>query len=634
MKIISLFILLLSLVPISKTTAQTTQCWKRLDLSFRVVDFSFINSDTGWIITKDKEILKTTDGGDTWTVINTFPVNLSFRHWKIEFVDESLGFLVPNHLTDTIYRTRDGGINWSPRTLESGSYLGYMDFVDKDVGYILNIDGLIFKTIDSGNNWRMIKTPSKKQGPLQFITRELGYFGIGFNTGLVKTIDGGESFEQIEVTHDFTNSGKISAPFFFINKDTGWLAAYVAPDTDNVSNQLLYKTENKGATWKEVASNDTLAMRTIFFLDENIGWLVGQDGTYKTMNGGVTWTEEFSSSNNAKIKPDNSKLKMFNESNGFLAAKTNDFFDLYRYQPCNPPNCVTSIIEFDHNEKGVSPETSISWDIPAGLIDGYILSIGTADGLSDIILDTVQSNTFVPEFPLPANTELFLSIIPLNRTGSPTCDFFAFTTEGDCLDNQAISQSINDSFCSGTSYHFRDTIITEPGNYAFTIKSTTGGCDSLFQLTLFHLTLPQKNVVDTLIEGDFYFWNDRPLEEGGTYIDTITAKEGCDTIVNLTLILKERETMLDSICIAKAREKMPNAINLESNYPENRQFDPVSIFETSGCPINPEKVKLSIYNRWGELIFQNKEAWNGQLGDGQKAPYDTYYYTFEAQKKM
>lgn len=629
-KTISLLAFLLWITSIDKGFTQSTQCWNQLDLNTQILDYSFINPDTGWVITIDKEILKTADAGATWILINSFPVDLSFTGWRIEFVDESLGFLVPNHLTDTIYRTRDGGMNWSERILNKESYLGDINFVNTEVGYILGNDWDLFKTVDGGNNWDSFSTSRKNQGPIQFLTREIGYMGINFNTGLRKTIDGGANFDDVVVTHNFTNSDKISAPFFFVNKDTGWLAAYVAPDTDNTPNQLLYKTQNQGETWTEITSKDTLAMRAIFFLNKNVGWLIGQDGTYKTTDGGITWIEEFSFNNIQKLARGVGKFLIFDENNGFLMTKTNGDFSLYRYQPCNPPNCVTSIIEFDHNEKEVSPETSISWDIPTGTIEEYILKIGTAEGLSDIILDTVQTNTYIPESPLPSNTKLFLSIIPRNQTGSPTCDFFAFTTSADCLGNQAIVGTVDGFFCPGTSYLFKDTLITQPGSYEFLITSTIG-CDSLIQLNLSHSTFPQKKLVDTLLEGTFYFWNGQKLEEEGDYIDTIPAIEGCDTIVALTLILKEdqMQTAIDLSCLAKAKDKMPNALNLQSSHPENRIFDPLSIFVTTGCPLNREDVKLRIYDRSGELIFQTKKEWEGQMEDGQKAAYGTYYYIFQ-----
>ncbi len=55
------------------------------------------------------------------------------------------------------------------------------------------------------------------------------------------------------------------------------------------------------------------------------------------------------------------------------------------------------------------------------------------------------------------------------------------------------------------------------------------------------------------------------------------------------------------------------------------------VFEVKGKFI--QTVKLKIYNRWGQVIFESKnpdEGWNGKI-NGQDAPVGTYVYSFTAQ---
>lgn len=55
------------------------------------------------------------------------------------------------------------------------------------------------------------------------------------------------------------------------------------------------------------------------------------------------------------------------------------------------------------------------------------------------------------------------------------------------------------------------------------------------------------------------------------------------------------------------------------------------VFEVKGRFINA--VRLKIYNRWGQIIFESKspnEGWNGQV-NGQDAPVGTYIFSLEAQ---
>ncbi len=72
----------------------------------------------------------------------------------------------------------------------------------------------------------------------------------------------------------------------FINEQTGYVAGY----------HELYKTGDGGASWSLLCSNVfTNGPSGVWFLNENIGFIIGQDGgatpqVSKTINGGVTWT--------------------------------------------------------------------------------------------------------------------------------------------------------------------------------------------------------------------------------------------------------------------------------------------------------------------------------------------------------
>jgi hypothetical protein len=64
-----------------------------------------------------------------------------------------------------------------------------------------------------------------------------------------------------------------------MNETTGWIAGY-----NNTGGNAIIKTTDGGKTWNSQIT-PTYSLTDIFFINENIGWAVG-DGIFKTTNGG------------------------------------------------------------------------------------------------------------------------------------------------------------------------------------------------------------------------------------------------------------------------------------------------------------------------------------------------------------
>ncbi|HPX05327.1 MAG TPA: gliding motility-associated C-terminal domain-containing protein [Tenuifilaceae bacterium] len=72
---------------------------------------------------------------------------------------------------------------------------------------------------------------------------------------------------------------------------------------------------------------------------------------------------------------------------------------------------------------------------------------------------------------------------------------------------------------------------------------------------------------------------------------------------------------------------MPNAIDPSDTrsgtiYPRNI-FAPIVSFNAT--------YTLTIYNRWGQIVYQGNEGWNGKLSNGTFAPEGAYVYRLEVQ---
>ncbi|MEM1320597.1 MAG: PA14 domain-containing protein, partial [Bacteroidota bacterium] len=124
------------------------------------------------------------------------------------------------------------------------------------------------------------------------------------------------------------------------------------------------------------------------------------------------------------------------------------------------------------------------------------------------------------------------SIIVLNLTVLPTS-----------------TTNLTESICDGDSYTVGTSTYTTGGTYT-DVLTAANGCDSTVTLTLTILSEPTTTLTESICDGDSYTVGTSTYTTGGTYTDVLTAANGCDSIVNLTLtVLPEPTTTLtESIC--------------------------------------------------------------------------------------
>ncbi|MEP1221129.1 T9SS type B sorting domain-containing protein, partial [Maribacter dokdonensis] len=93
------------------------------------------------------------------------------------------------------------------------------------------------------------------------------------------------------------------------------------------------------------------------------------------------------------------------------------------------PDCVPSTVP-SNNANNINTSTNISWSAASGA-SGYILSIGTTLNGSEILnnVDIGNNLSYDPPTDLPAETAIYINIIPYNRIGMAMgCSTISFTT--------------------------------------------------------------------------------------------------------------------------------------------------------------------------------------------------------------
>jgi hypothetical protein len=153
------------------------------------------------------------------------------------------------------------------------------------------------------------------------------------------------------------------------------------------------------------------------------------------------------------------------------------------------------------------------------------------------------------------NTTICAASLPYswNAQSITTAGTFTFSTTnaGGCDStatlnltvNQATSSTTNTAVCStALPYSWNGQSLTTAGAYTNT-QTGANGCDSVATL---NLTVNQSatNTVNTTICDNLlpYSWNGQSLSAAGTYTDTQTAANGCDSVTTLNLTVNATST--------------------------------------------------------------------------------------------
>lgn len=249
-------------------------------------------TEIGFVTGPGGTVYRTFNGGVDWSPLT--PITPGRTNYSLFFLDAKTGYTAAfNNLID---RTIDGGRTWQAQTTEiNNNGLDCITFTNATTGYAvggagsLGSPGTILKTVNGGAEWVASSHPGAGLlHSVHFPTETKGYaVGIGSQVEgstwgtLIKTSDAGNSWTVMpSPTTSYLNS------VFFTDSSTGYVAG---------NEGTLLKTVNGGTTWTPQASGNTVYLTSIFFVDANIGYTVGAQGYIaKTTNGGATWLPQSS----------------------------------------------------------------------------------------------------------------------------------------------------------------------------------------------------------------------------------------------------------------------------------------------------------------------------------------------------
>ena len=249
---------------------------------------AFSDDLLGMIVGQGGYIFKTTDGGLTWTALNSGIGGVEFH--DLEMFDDNTGLAVGD--SGYVLRTTNGGSYWATGRLQVTGQILFRDenlqalsIVDQNFAVAAGNNGVVYKTFyDRGATWQSIGYPLLPTDYLisdvKFITREIGYVAgtrPDFAILPYSATNGGASWTALD---------SLPAHFVdFVDPSHGWLVTVGGTG---------FRTTNAGGTWQPMTfpnNGSNPIISKIDFASQNVGWAVGWFCyAAHTSNGGANWT--------------------------------------------------------------------------------------------------------------------------------------------------------------------------------------------------------------------------------------------------------------------------------------------------------------------------------------------------------
>jgi photosystem II stability/assembly factor-like uncharacterized protein len=236
------------------------------------------------------------DGNAQWELQNPLPVagNLNDN----QFYNDQIGWSVGSY--GAIVKTSDGGITWNIQESGVNESLKKVCIVAEDTVWISGNNGCLLYTDNGGENWIQKSCgTSLDLSDITFLNSSDGWlvghedydswYNGNFEFIIKHTTNGGVTWDTQLYDTTYTLRG-----LCFINENMGWAVGEKwdiggPPGSEGI---LLYSND-EGKNWEKHQDSNFISLGTgfkdIVFSDPSNGWIIGGTNIFRTSDGGTSW---------------------------------------------------------------------------------------------------------------------------------------------------------------------------------------------------------------------------------------------------------------------------------------------------------------------------------------------------------
>jgi photosystem II stability/assembly factor-like uncharacterized protein len=248
---------------------------------------SIVDNNVAWIGGYSATVLRTTDGGTTWTNVGGGAITGDV--YNIFGIDAQTALCTTSPSATYIYRTTDGGSTWTQVLSVTGGFIDAIWMWDANNGFAYGdpVGGNweLYNTTDGGATWNAAPNLPQNNGEAGwnnalYVSGTNMYFGTN-NTRIYYSSDSGNSWTAQ------TTTGQVNSYAVWFNTSTMGLMGGSTGGLD--------ATTDGGTTWTPITSPNTTASAGI--TGANDQWLFASQASpgviYYSADNGANWTTSY-----------------------------------------------------------------------------------------------------------------------------------------------------------------------------------------------------------------------------------------------------------------------------------------------------------------------------------------------------
>ena len=272
------------------TTADAGMNWTSTEVSSGAPSQALVHSmfadGSGWMA-EGETLRRTRDNGISWTPVPLArPAVYGLNGTSTQSTDGNTLWYLGR---DGFELTRDGGLTWTlllvAREAQSGQTPRRLQIAPNGSLWLHYGAGTLYRSTDNGQTWALAlgASPADVQADL----KALALFGprkamaLGIDGMALDTLDGGLTWARRDLHFGFQYGGR-PLRLQSANATTGWAI---------LSGESIYRTHDGGATWLSPIEAPTFnQLMDVRFVNALIGFAVQADGSlFRSDDGGMRW---------------------------------------------------------------------------------------------------------------------------------------------------------------------------------------------------------------------------------------------------------------------------------------------------------------------------------------------------------